>query len=130
MQHQVANNMKYWDAYSAMQNEKIPAPVANMFAQGYLKGGLQGAVGSLQGFKSVDVGREISLSEKVGLTNYFVQQPVDFSTLEKRLSSVEQAIRTLPQQMPVASFKADKKGFSTYIKNYQNKMQARKDRAK
>lgn len=125
-----ANNMKYWDAYSAMQNEKIPAPVANMFAQGYLKGGLKGAVGSLQGFKSVDVGREISLSEKVGLTNYFVQQPVDFSTLEKRLSSVEQAIRTLPQQMPVASFKADKKGFSTYIKNYQNKMQARKDRAK
>lgn len=124
------NNMKYWDAYSAMQNEKIPAPVANMFAQGYLKGGLQGAVGSLQGAKTVDVGRDISLSEKVGLTNYFVQQATDFSNLEKRLEGVEQAIRTLPQKMPVASFRADKKGFSTFIKNYQSKMQSRKDRAK
>ena len=122
--------MKYWDAYSAMQNEKIPAPVANMFAQGYLKGGLQGAVGSLQGAKTIDVGREISLSEKVGLTNYFVQQATDFSNLEKRLEGVEQAIRTLPQKMPVASFRADKKGFSTFIKNYQSKMQSRKDRAK
>ena len=125
-----ANNMKYWDAYSAMQNERIPSEVANLFANGYLKGGLQGAVSSLEGTKRVKLGKDIALIEKVGSTNYFMQQPVDFSGLERRLSSVEAAIRTLPQQMPVANFKADKKGFSTYIKNYNNKMQMRKDRAK
>lgn len=125
-----ANNMKYWDAYSAMQNERIPASVANMFAQGYLKGGLNGAVSSLQGAKGIDLGREVSLIEKVGATNYFFNQSIDFSGLEKRLASVENAIMRLPQQMPVANFKADKKGFSTFIKNYNAKMQTRKDRAK
>lgn len=124
------NNLKYYDAYSAMQNERIPSDVANVFANGYLSGGLHGALRSLQGAKAVSVGREISLSERVGLTNYFVQQAVDFSGLEKRLSSVEDAINRLPQQMPVANFRADKKGFTTYIEKYSAKMKSRSNRAK
>ena len=125
-----ANNLKYFDSYSALQNEKIPANIAGLFTNGYLKGGIKGAVQSLQGVKSMSIGREISLIEKVGNTSYFINNALDLSSLERRLDSLENVMKKLPEFMPKTQFNADSRGFTTYITKRQGKIKMRKDRAK
>lgn len=125
-----SNNLKYWDSYSALQNEKIPSDVAGLFTNGYLKGGIKGAVDSLQGVKRMSLGGQVSLIEKVGSTNYYMNNTLDLSSLEKRLDSLEVTMRDLPKYMPTSNFKADSKGFTTYITKRQRKAEMRRNRAK
>jgi hypothetical protein len=122
-----ANNLKYFDAYSAFQNEKIPAGVANMFASGYLKGGLTGAVKSLSG---VRLSGDVNVQEAVGGAAFFFTNSTDNSRLEKRMEMIEHALRELPRKMPVSTFNVDRHGLYMSTKKYIGKMEAREQRAK
>lgn len=123
-----ANNMKYWDAYSAFQNEKIPAEIANLFAKGYLSGGLHGAVGALGAPKLEGV----NLRQKLGSNVVYIMQGATMETakLEKAINEVSEQLSDLPKKMPVSTFNVNSHGLYMSTKKYIGRQEMRKGRAK
>jgi len=123
-----ANNMKYWDAYSAFQNEKIPAEIANLFAKGYLSGGLPGAVGALGAPKLEGV----NLRQKLGSNVVYIMQGATMETakLENAINEVSEQLSDLPKKMPISTFNVNSHGLYMSTKKYIGKQEMRKGRAK
>jgi len=123
-----ANNMKYWDAYSAFQNEKIPAEIANLFAKGYLSGGLSGAVGALGAPKLEGV----NLRQKLGSNVVYIMQGATMQTkkLEKAINEVSEQLSNLPKKMPISTFNVNSHGLYMSTKKYIGSQEMRKERAK
>jgi hypothetical protein len=125
-----ANNMQYWDAYSAMQNELIPAPVANIFAKGYLKGGISGAINAVQQLKTVGVGSDVNLRAKLGGAAMFFFANGQDAGLKEEIRELKAALNELPKRMPVSTFNVDSHGLYMTQKRFLGKQEMRKNRAK
>jgi hypothetical protein len=121
------NNLKYFDAYSAMQNERMPASVANAFANGYLKGGLRGAIGEVSGLK---LAKDVNLQERYGRPNFFFNNVTDTKRLESRIDELGKELRLLPQKMPVSTFNVNERGLYMSLKRYVGRQEIKAKRAK
>jgi len=125
-----ANNMQYWDAYSAMQNEHIPANIANIFAKGYKNNGLQGAIFNLQKVSGATIKPDVNLGNLLGNSAmFFVSAPSGNGQLECKLDELKDEIKKLPSKMPVSDFSLDANGFHMKQRKFIEKQQIRKGRA-
>jgi len=126
-----ANNLNYWDAYSAMQNEVIPANVANLFAKGYASGGLKNAIKSVSSFSKIKSNQDVNMAAILG-TNalFFVNKEQNFTGLQNDIEELKEEVKRLPERMPVATFNVNSHGLYMSTKRYTNKDEIRKNRAK
>jgi hypothetical protein len=105
----------------------MPPSVANAFANGYLKGGLRGAIGEVSGLK---LAKDVNLQERYGRPNFFFNNVTDTKRLESRIDELAKELRLLPQKMPVSTFNVNERGLYMSLKRYVGRQEIKAKRAK
>ena len=104
-------NNRYWDALTAIHNNRIPADVLNTFSKAYQNGGIKSALGAF--------GDNVSLSSELGQKSIFVNVAQTYGGLENRLERIESVLTELPKYMPRTTVSANANGIFRIVEQRQ-----------
>lgn len=104
-------NNRYWDALTAIHNNRIPADVLNTFSKAYQNGGIKNALGAF--------GDNVSLSSELGQKSIFVNVAQTYGGLENRLERIESVLTELPKYMPRTTVSANANGIFKIVEQRQ-----------